>query len=102
MDIRVGGIGSSTEIAPQAARGPEKATSHELVKSFGEMLAKSLGDVNDKLNAASELNRKLTIGETTDLHNVMIASQKAEIALQFTVQVRNLLIQAYNELSRLR
>jgi flagellar hook-basal body complex protein FliE len=44
----------------------------------------------------------LATGEVADLHNVMIASQKAEIALQFTVQVRNLLIQAYNELGRLR
>jgi flagellar hook-basal body complex protein FliE len=102
MDIKIGSVGSSTGMVPQAAKSAERATSHELAKSFGEMLSKALGDVNDKLNEASELNRKLATGEVADLHNVMIASQKAEIALQFTVQVRNLLIQAYNELNRLR
>ena len=102
MDIKIGGIDSSTQMAAQALGVGGKTSSQEVAKSFGDMLSKAIGDVNDKLNTSDELNRKLASGEITDLHDVMIASQKAEVALQFTVQVRNLLVQAYNELNRLR
>ncbi|WP_332308704.1 flagellar hook-basal body complex protein FliE [Halobacillus mangrovi] len=41
-------------------------------------------------------------GEVDDLHNVMIASQKASITMQTTVEVQNKVIEAYKEMMRMQ
>ena len=41
------------------------------------------------------------LGGTADVHEAMIALQQADIALQLTVQVRNKLVQAYQEIMRM-
>lgn len=41
------------------------------------------------------------LGGSTDVHDAMIALQQADIALQLTVQVRNKLVQAYQEIMRM-
>jgi flagellar hook-basal body complex protein FliE len=38
---------------------------------------------------------------TTDVHDAMIALQRADLTLQFSVQIRNKLVQAYNEIMRM-
>lgn len=47
-----------------------------------------------------ELN-KLATGQTDDLHNVTIASQKATLSVQLMVQLRNKALDAYNEIMRI-
>lgn len=44
---------------------------------------------------------KLSIGEIDDLHNMMINSARAEVALQTAVQIRNKVLDAYNEIMRI-
>jgi flagellar hook-basal body complex protein FliE len=41
------------------------------------------------------------MGLNDNLHQVMIASEKADIALQFTVQIRNKILEAYQEIMRM-
>lgn len=69
---------------------------------FGEFLQKALSEVNNLQNVGSLANQQLLTGETTDLHNVMIAGEKANLALQLTVQVRNKVIEAYQEVMRMQ
>ena len=38
---------------------------------------------------------------TTDVHDAMIALQRADLTLQFSVQIRNKLVQAYHEIMRM-
>ncbi|MEO5819674.1 MAG: flagellar hook-basal body complex protein FliE [Vicinamibacteraceae bacterium] len=38
---------------------------------------------------------------TTDVHDAMIALQRADLTLQFSVQIRNKLVQAYNDIMRM-
>lgn len=47
-----------------------------------------------------ELN-KLATGQTDDLHNVTVASQKATLSVQLMVQLRNKALDAYNEIMRI-
>jgi flagellar hook-basal body complex protein FliE len=69
--------------------------------SFAEYLNSAVSDVN-KLQLESErLNEALAMGKTDNIHQVMIASEKAEIALQFTVQLRNKILDAYSEIMRM-
>jgi len=69
--------------------------------SFADYLNSALQDVN-KLQLESErLNEAFAAGRTDNIHQVVIAAEKAEIALQFTMQVRNKLLEAYQEIMRM-
>jgi flagellar hook-basal body complex protein FliE len=69
--------------------------------SFADFLNNAIQDVN-KLQLESErLNEAFAMGKTDNIHQVMIAAEKADIALQFTIQLRNKLVDAYQEIMRM-
>jgi flagellar hook-basal body complex protein FliE len=69
---------------------------------FSEFLKNSITDVNNLQLEAGKMRQQLVTGEITDIHQVMIASEKASISLQFAVQVRNKLVEAYQEIMRMQ
>ena len=68
----------------------------EPVKSFGEFLIDELKKTNELLNAA------LAAGRVEDISQVVVAAQKADLALQLTLQLRNRATSAYQELMRMQ
>lgn len=76
-------------------------TSFEAQKSFGTFLKDAIQDVNVKQVESDKMTQKLILGEDVDLHNVMITAQKASIALNATMEVRNKVIEAYQEIIRM-
>jgi flagellar hook-basal body complex protein FliE len=77
----------------------EKAAPTE---SFSSVLSESLQKVNGLQKDAELMTNKLITGEVNDVHQVMIATQKASIALQLTVEVRNKVIESYQEMMRMQ
>ena len=71
-------------------------------QSFGEWLNQSLDTVNKMQKSADASAVKLTTGGSKDIHNTMIAMQKAEIAMNLTMEVRNKIISAYEEIKRMQ
>jgi flagellar hook-basal body complex protein FliE len=69
---------------------------------FKELLIDSLEKVNQDQIYANEMDEALVLGETDNIHEVMIASQKAEVSLTFAVEVRNKILEAYKELMRIQ
>ena len=69
-------------------------------KSFANSLKDAISDVNDLQNEADTLAVKAATGDMDNLHQVTIAMEKAVLALEFAVQVRNKAIEAYQELMR--
>lgn len=69
--------------------------------SFGEMLKNNIEKVNQLQLESQNLNNQLVSGNIDNVHQVVIASQKAELALQFTIQIRNKILDAYNEIMRM-
>jgi len=69
--------------------------------SFSEMLNNSLSKVNQLQLESENLNNQLITGGIANAHQVVIATQKAEMALQFTIQIRNKFLDAYNEIMRM-
>lgn len=69
-------------------------------KSFGGFLQKAIGDVNDAQLRAGEITNKFAAGGNVDIHQVMIAGQEAGVMLNLAVQVRNKLVEAYQEVMR--
>ncbi|MDW0115738.1 flagellar hook-basal body complex protein FliE [Sporosarcina thermotolerans] len=78
-----------------------KPTPFEAQQSFGAYLKDAIQDVNSKQVKSDELTQKLIMGENVDLHNVMITAQKASIALNATMEVRNKVVEAYQEIIRM-
>ncbi|HCS10818.1 MAG TPA: flagellar hook-basal body complex protein FliE, partial [Clostridiales bacterium] len=71
-----------------------------------ELSFKSIFDtaIDNYKNAEAEVDKdiyKLSIGETDDLHNLMINTQKAQISLDLVIQLRNKALEAYNEIMRM-
>jgi flagellar hook-basal body complex protein FliE len=71
-------------------------------KSFGEMLKSHLAEVNHLQTSADVAARNLASGQDKDVHNTMIAMEKASVALQMTMQVRNKVLEAYQEIMRMQ
>ena len=72
------------------------------VKSFGQYLVDALKETNSLQQKSDAMNAALAAGEVDDISQVVIAGQKAEIALQLTMQVRNRALSAYQELMRMQ
>lgn len=66
---------------------------------FGGLLTKALNTVNQHQQAASQAASQIETGDGgTSLVKAMIASQKANVAFQATVQVRNRVVSAYQDI----
>ena len=72
------------------------------VKSFGQYLVDALKETNSLQQKSDAMNAALAAGEVDDISQVVIAGQKAEIALQLTMQVRDRALSAYQELMRMQ
>ena len=70
--------------------------------SFTDILKEGLGQANSLQFAADDIATKFTAGETDNIHEVMIAGQKADMALQLATAVRTKLIEAYQEIMRMQ
>jgi flagellar hook-basal body complex protein FliE len=69
--------------------------------NFGEMLKSAISTANELQKQSDVEIQKLMTGETQDLHTTMIAVQKADLSFQMMMQVRNKIVQAYQEIMRM-
>ncbi|MCD8501832.1 MAG: flagellar hook-basal body complex protein FliE [Bacillaceae bacterium] len=70
--------------------------------NFKEVFTDALNKVNNAQVDSQVATQKLARGENIDLHDVMITAQKASILLQTTVEVRNKVVEAYQEVMRMQ
>lgn len=77
----------------------EKSTSNI---TFGDVLKEKLHKVNESQIASEEITEKFIKGEDVEVHNVMVAAEEAKLSLQMAVQVRNKLVEAYQEINRIQ
>ncbi|MCL6589576.1 MAG: flagellar hook-basal body complex protein FliE [Firmicutes bacterium] len=71
-----------------------------LATSFEQALAKALQPVNDLQIQSADLDAKLAEGKLEYVHQAMVMSEKASLALDLTIQIRNKVIEAYQEIMR--
>ncbi|SRR5574344_1070451 len=71
-------------------------------KGFGDILKDNINKANQLKNEADSITNDFVAGKTDNLHEVMIAAQKSEIAISFVTEVRNRLVEAYQEFSRMQ
>ena len=69
---------------------------------FGSVLKNAISQVEELHGSAEQQVTDLLKGDRSDIHNVMIAVEKADIAFQLMMQVRNKIVSAYQEVSRMQ
>ena len=70
--------------------------------SFADTLAQSLDKVNTLQKEADVAIQDFATGNTRNIHETMIAVGKADLAFRLTMQVRNKMVEAYQEVMRLQ
>jgi flagellar hook-basal body complex protein FliE len=69
---------------------------------FTNVLQNAVDEVNGKMQAADAAKTGLLTGDTTNVHQAMIAMQESNISLSLMVEVRNKLVESYQELMRMQ
>ena len=86
-----------TELKPPGAELVSPKASG--VQQFGSLFSQAIGNVNQLQQTAGDLQTRVELGDkSVSLVQAMVASQKASIAFQATVQVRNRLVAAYQDI----
>lgn len=70
--------------------------------SFIDFLYKALEGVDNLQKEADYQNQLFTLGLTSNPQDAIVASEKASMALQLTLQIRNKILDAYNEIMRMQ
>jgi flagellar hook-basal body complex protein FliE len=71
-------------------------------ESFGSLLSRLVEDVNTRQNLAREAVHELQAGGNVSLHQAIIAMEEASVSFQLMVEVRNKLLESYQELMRMQ
>lgn len=72
-----------------------------VLNSFGDVLKSQMENINTLDAQANQAKETYAVGGDIELHNVMLAVEKADMALQLAMQVRNKMIGAYQEITRM-
>ena len=70
--------------------------------SFADTVKEFIGDTNELQVESGELTEKMIKGEPVDLHDVMIAANKAKTSFQLLVEMRNKFLDLYKEALRMQ
>lgn len=92
--------------AIQALQGVEAATAAPAAASggpsFSQWISREMGAVDTQLQKSDRLAQDLALGKVDNLHHVMIEMEKSRLSLQLMLQVRNHVLDAYQELVRMQ
>lgn len=81
---------------------PQSATAAQSGGSFQNLLGEFVGEVNAKQIAAGDAIAGLMSGKNVSLHQAMISMEEASVSFQMMVEVRNKLLDSYQELMRMQ
>jgi len=82
---------------PTPATGTETETG-----GFSATLKQAVNKVSELSDTSDQQVSELMQGDRQDIHNVMIAVEKADVAFQLMMQVRNKIVNAYEEVSKMQ
>jgi flagellar hook-basal body complex protein FliE len=78
------------------------ASTGAAASGFGQALTTAISSLNDTQNAADNASVQMAAGDPVDLHEVMLARETANLHFQLAVQVRNKLVEAYQDVMRMQ
>ncbi len=110
MDLyALNGVSRINDISPaESLRGtlldiePKKEATGTLFDAFLNTAIDNIKTTNSYLSDAEDEEIKFALGETDNTHDLMISLQKASTALQYTVAIRDRLLDAYKEIMQMQ
>jgi flagellar hook-basal body complex protein FliE len=69
---------------------------------FASWIANEIGSTNAKMANSDQLLQRLATGQVDNLHQVMMGIEDAKLSFQLLVQVRNKLLEAYQDILRMQ
>ena len=70
-------------------------------QDFASLLKNALVEVNQAQLESAQMDRMLAEGKLTNVHDAVIAAEKATLSIELTVQIRNKIVEAYQEVMRM-
>ncbi len=84
------------------APGPAGNTPGKPQGSFGDMLKQAVTEINQLQNSADKAITNVQLGQSGSIHDAMIALEKADLSFRAMMQVRNKILEAYQEVMRMQ
>jgi len=99
----LGLIGGAGGVRPTPKVGPGAQTQQgEEAGSFKDLLMENLSQVDALQKDATQAIEDLQTGKRDDLEGVLVATQQADAAFRMLLQVRNKMLEAYDEIKQIR
>jgi len=98
-------IGSIGSLAPSRSLFEtlnKKETEGSASIPFSDYFKQALSNTNSLITEADRIADDFAAGKIDNIHQVSIAAEKADIALQFTMQIRSKIMDAYSEIMRMQ
>lgn len=98
--MAVNSIQNMNTMMPLASKAA-KVSQDNIAISFTDFFSQALDKVNELQKQSQQQTEDFAVGKTDNIHQVLIAAEKADVALQMTLQIRNKILDAYNEIMRM-
>jgi flagellar hook-basal body complex protein FliE len=102
MTDPLGLIGSTNPIQPTTPSGGRSRAADQSGPDFKQLLQDQIAKVNELQQDAKEAVEDLAAGRRDDVESVIVATQKADTAFRMLLQVRNRMMEAYDEVKQIR
>ncbi len=99
--MSIGSIKSLGSIDPRAAYGVGKATANP-AQSFANQLQNAIQEVDSLQSGRDGMVEEMVTGQVTEVHDVMIAAKEAQLAFELLLEVRNKILEGYQEIMRMQ
>lgn len=99
--MNINGISGITTEMPKVGLKTD-GNSESPFKAFYEAAIGTVNETNTLQKEADQMSMDFALGKVDSIHEVMIAQEKASIALQYTVQLRDSIMDAYKEIMRMQ
>jgi len=93
VNAKIDGISTHTDDLQHKISGQSE-------ESFKDVLTKFVGDVNQLQVKADTSVNQLAAGEITDIHDVMVKVEEANISFSLMMEIRNKIVEGYKEIMR--
>ncbi|WP_346837607.1 flagellar hook-basal body complex protein FliE [Microbulbifer sp. SAOS-129_SWC] len=75
---------------------------HQASASFSSWIAAQMGDLDQQINKSEAALQDLALGKAENLHDVMLELEKSKTEFQLALQVRNKVLEGYQEIMRMQ
>lgn len=102
--MQINGFTPDTKVFENITSSDKKVeqTGDNGITNFGDLLKSKLDEVNDSQVNANDITEQYIKGDGTDVHQVALAVSEASLSLNMAIEIRNKLVDAYQELNKMQ